>query len=129
MRKISQQQIDSIQSHMESDKVTFHLSEAKYSGKRFFRTIVFHAQKMYNMLHSTTHKISLSMYYKYHPKQFHLQGKIPFRQSCCEHCQNFEAVIVEMSKYIIGIPCTLADCIDSSMCPYSSYFPKLECVL
>ena len=50
-------------------------------------------------------------------------------RSCCEHCQNFEAVIHEMAKYMIGIPCTLADCVDSSMCPYNSYFPKMDCVL
>ena len=34
-----------------------------------------------------------------------------------------------MAKYMIGIPCTLADCVDSSMCPYNSYFPKMDCVL
>ena len=114
---------------MASDEVTFPLPEAKYSGKCFFRTSVLRSQKMYNMLHTTTRKISLSTYYKYRPKKFCLQGKIPFRQSCCEHCQNFEAVIDEMAKYMIGIPCTLADCVDSSMCPYNSYFPKMDCVL
>ena len=30
---------------------------------------------------------------------------------------------------MIGIPHTLADCVDSSMCPYNSYFPKMDCVL
>ena len=128
-RKLSQKQIDSIQNHMEGDKVTFPLPEAKYSGKHFFRISVFCAQKMYSMPPTTTCKISLSTYYQYSPKKFHLQGKILFRQSCCEYCQNFEAVTDEMSKYMIGILRTLADCIDSSMCPYNSYFPKMDCVL
>ena len=69
------------------------------------------------------------MYYKYHLKQFKLQGKIPVRQSCCEHCQNFKVVIEEMCMYMAGIPHTLGDCIDSSICPYITYFPKINCVL
>ena len=78
MRKLSENQIDCIQNHMASDDVTFPLPEAKYSGKRFFSSSVIHAQKMYNMLTSCTHKVSLSTYYKYQPKKFCLQGRIPF---------------------------------------------------
>ena len=84
MRKLSQEQIDNIQNHMAGDDITFPLPEAKYSGKRFFSSSVIHAQKLYNILLTYTHKISLSTYYKYRPKKFWLQGKIPFRQSCCE---------------------------------------------
>ena len=83
-RKLSENQIDCIQNHMASDDITFSLPEAKYSGKRFFSSSVICAQKMYNMLPSCTSKVSLSTYYKYRPKKFRLQGRIPFQQSCCE---------------------------------------------
>ena len=69
-RKLSQEQIDNIQNHMAGDDVTFPLPEAKYSGKQFFSSSVIHAQKMYNILLTCTHKISLSTYCKYHPKLF-----------------------------------------------------------
>ena len=32
-------------------------------------------------------------------------------------------------KYLQGIPRNIDDCIDSSMCPYEKYFPKLKCAL
>ena len=63
---------------MGSDDITFPLPDTKYAGKRFFRTSIMRAQKMYNVLPSCTHKISLSNYYKYQPKKFKLQGKIHF---------------------------------------------------
>ena len=128
-RKLSQQQIDDIQTHMESEEVTFPLPDTKYARKRFFKTSIGRAHKMYNVLPSCTRKISLSTYYRYRPKKFKLQGKIHFHQSCCEHCQNFEAVIDEMSKFMSGIPRNLADCIDSSMCKYDTYFPPKPCIL
>ena len=58
-----------------------------------------------------------------------LQGKIPFRQSCCEVCQNFEFVMNSASKYLSGIPNNIDQCVDSSLCGYSSYFPKIDCAL
>ena len=128
-RKLSQQQIDDIQTHMESEEVTFPLPDTKYAGKCFFKTSIGRAHKMYNVLPSCTRKLSLSTYYKYRPKKFKVQGKIPFHQSCCKHCQNFEAVIDEMSKFMSGIPRNLADCIDSSMCKYDTYFPPMPCIL
>ena len=57
------------------------------------------------------------------------KGRIPFRQSCCEVCQNFEAVIEVASKHIAGIPSTLAKCVDSSMCHYDTYFCKFDCTM
>ena len=89
-RKLSQQQIDDIQTHMESEEVTFPLPDTEYAGKHFFKTSIGRAHKMYNVLPSCTCKISLSTYYKYRPKKFQLQGKIPFCQSCCEHCQTLK---------------------------------------
>ena len=53
-KKLSQEQIQEIQIHMESDDITFLLPDAKHAGKRFFRTSVMHAQKMYNVLPSCT---------------------------------------------------------------------------
>ena len=87
------------------------------------------SQQMYNMLASTMWKISLSTYYKYRPKNFKLQGKIPYCQSCCERCQNFEAGVKESSKYMAGIPRILADYVDTSLCDYNTFFPCMECIL
>ena len=84
---------------------------------------------MYNLLARTTRKVCESTFRKYKPKFIKLQGKIPFRQSCCEICQNFEYVMASSSKYLNGIPNGIDACIDSSMCEYRSYFPKIACVL
>ena len=83
---------------------------------------------MYNLLESTTRKISLSTFRKYRPKNIKLQGKIPFRQSCCKVCQNFKFVMDQASKYLNGVPRNLDNCIDSSLCEHDSYFSKLDCV-
>ena len=103
-RKLSQEQIDDIQNHMQSEEVTFLLSDTKYASKHFFKTSISKAQKMYNVLPNCTCKISLSTYYKYRPRRFKLQGKIPFCQSCCECCQNFEVVIEKICTFMAGIP-------------------------
>ena len=51
-RKLSQQQIDDIQTHMENEEVTFPLPDTKYAGKKFFKTSIGRAHKMYNVLPS-----------------------------------------------------------------------------
>ena len=84
---------------------------------------------MYNLADSTRRKISTSTYYHYKPKAVKLQGRIPYRQSCCEKCQNFENVVHEASKYMSGIPSDKGDCIDRSLCAYMGYFPKLPYLL
>ena len=33
------------------------------------------------------------------------------------------------SKYLSGIPNNIDKCVDSSLCEYSSYFPKIDCAL
>ena len=85
--------------------------------------------RMYNLADSTRRKISTSTYYRYKPKVVKLQGRIPYRQSCCKKCQNFENVVHEASKYMSGIPSDKGDCIDCSLCAYMGYFPKLPCIL
>ena len=35
----------------------------------------------------------------------------------------------QASKYLNGVPRNVDNCIDSSLCEYDSYFPKLDCVL
>ena len=85
--------------------------------------------KMYNLLHTTTHKISLATYYQYKPKAVKFQGKIPFRQSCCEKCQNVENIIEQGSKYMANIPQDLGGCVYRTLCSYTSYFPALNCIL
>ena len=44
-------------------------------------------------------------------------------------CQNFEFVLNSASKYLKGVPATIDASIDSSMCTYESYFPKISCAL
>ena len=85
--------------------------------------------RMYNLADSTRRKISTSTYYQYKPRAVKLQGRIPYRQSCCEHCQNFENIIHEASKYMTGIPSDTGDWIDHSLCAYMGYFPNLPCIL
>ena len=84
---------------------------------------------MYNLLAKMTRKVCESTFRKYKPKFVKLQGKIPFRQSCCEVCQNFEFLMNNASKYLTGIPNNIDSCIDFSMCQYSTYFSKIACAL
>ena len=32
-------------------------------------------------------------------------------------------------KYLKGVPSTLDECVDSTLCAYSGYFPDIKCVL
>ena len=82
-RKLSAVQIAEIQAHYTSDEVSFPLPDKRYADKRFLHTSVTKCTKMYNMLATTTRKISTATFYKYKPKAAKLQGCIPFRQSCC----------------------------------------------
>ena len=126
MRKLSAAQIEEIQAHFTSDEVSFPLPDKKYANKRFLHTSVMKCAKMYNMLATTTQKISTATFHKYKPKAVKLEGHIPFRQSCCEKCQNFEN---EAAKYLRGMPHEIGDVIDRTMCAYRGYFPKLPCIL
>ena len=117
-----------IQSHFESDDISFPLPDKKSEGKRFIRNSVQKSLKMYNLLHTTTHKISLATYYRYKPKAVKFQGKIPFRQSCCKIYQNVENIIELASKYMANIPQDLGGCVDRTLCNYTSYFPALNCI-
>ena len=105
------------------------MPDKKFVGKRFMRSSVNKAHKMYNLLPSTTCKISVSMYYKYKPKSINLQGKIPWWQNCCKKCQNFENTMTEISKYMRGVPRDVRHCVDASLCPYDGFFPQLTCIL
>ena len=128
-RKLESDEVDSMRKFLTSEEASFPLPDRKYAGKRFMRSSMSQIRNMYNLLHSTTRKISLSTLYKYKPKSVKLQGRIPFRQSCCEVCQNFESVISVESKHLQGIPSTLSKCVDSSMCEYNAYFCKFDCAL
>ena len=128
-RKLTAAQIAEIQAHYTSDEVSFPLPDKKYANKRFLCTSVTKCTKMYNMLATTTRKISTATFYKYKPKAVKLQGHIPFRQSCCKKCQNFENITNEAAKYLYGVPHNIGDCIDQSMCSYTGYFPKIQCIL
>ena len=129
MRKLSSTQIEEIQAHFTSDEVSFPLLDKKYANKRFLCTSVTKYAKMYNMLATTTYKISTATFYKYKLNAVKLQGCIPFRQSCCQKCQNFENVINDAAKYLHGVPHEIGDVIDRTMCAYMGYFPKLPCIL
>ena len=128
-KKLSTDDIESIQNHYTSVEVSFPMPDKKFVGKRFMRSSVNKAHKMFNLLPSTTRKISASMYYKYKPKAIKLQGKIPFQQSCCKKCQNFENTMTEISKYMKIVPRDVRDCVDATLCPYDSFFLQLICIL
>ena len=95
-KQLSTADIEAIQSHYTSEEISFPMPDKKLVGKRFMHCSVSKAHKMYKLLPSRTHKISASMYYKYKPKAIKLQGKIPFRQSCCEKCQTLK---IQWQKY------------------------------
>ena len=128
-KKLSTDDIESIQNHYTSEEVSFPMPDKKFVGKSFMRSSENKAHKIYNLLPSTTCKISVSTYYKYKPKAINLQGKIPLWQNCCEKCQNFENTMTEISKYMRGVPRDVGDCVDASLCPYDGFFPQLTCIL
>ena len=127
--KLCAHDIESIGQFYQSDVSSFPLPNKKFAGKRFMRRSLAKSCKMYNLLPSTTRKICHSTFCKYKPKYVKLQGKIPLQQSCCEVCQNFEYVVGQASRYLDGVPTTIDSCIDSSMCAYTTYFPKIDCAL
>ena len=113
--KLSQEQVDSIRQHYEGDDVSFPLPDKNYQDKRFMRFSLKKSARMYNMCSSTTRKISVATYHKYKPKSVKLQGRIPFRQSCCGRCRNFENILCDASKHMRGIPSDVGDAIDNSL--------------
>ena len=127
--KLLKDDIASIQEYYVSNPISFPLPDIKYEGKCFMRFNVQKSARMYNLADSTRRKISSATYQRYKPKAVKLQGRIPYRKSCCEKCQNFENIVHEASKYISGIPSDIGDCIDCSLCAYTGYFPKLPCIL
>ena len=129
IRKLYPHQIKDIGKFFTSEDTSFPLPDKKYSGKRFMKGSLAKSCRMYNLLASTTRKISESTFWKYKPDIVKLQGKIPLRQSCCEVCQNFEYVLKSASKFLKGVPSTIDGSVDSSMCMYENYFPKIACAL
>ena len=128
VRKLDSQNIESIRNFYSTGDSSFPLPDKKYAGKRFLKCSLAKSCKMYNLLPTTTRKISESTFRKYKPKFVKLQGRVPFRQSCCEVCQNFEFVMNFATKHLTGVPGTLEKCVDSSMCNYETYFPNKACV-
>ena len=74
-KKLTSAQIDDIKSHYESEEISFPLPDKKYVGKRFMCTGLAKAHKMYNLLPSTTHKISACTFHKYKPKDIKFKAK------------------------------------------------------
>ena len=93
-------ELKSIEKYFTCEDVSFPLPDKKYSGKQFMKKSRGRSCKMYNMLSTTTRKICPSTFRKYRPDFVKLQGKIPFRQSCCEVCQNFEFIMNSAAKYL-----------------------------
>ena len=120
-KKSSTDDIEAIQNHYTSE-VSFPMPDKKFVGRRFMHSSFNKAHKMYNLLPSVTRKISASSYYK--PKAIKLQGKIFFRQSCYEKCQNFENTVNEISKYMRSVQRDVGDCVDASLCPFDGFFHK-----
>ena len=59
-RKLDSQDVESIRKFFVSEEASFPLPDRKYAGKRFMRGSMARIRTMYNLLHSTTRKISLS---------------------------------------------------------------------
>ena len=74
IRKLSDEQIKSIEDHYQSDNMSFLLPDKKYKGKRFMRYSLKCSARMCNLSQSTTRKISTATYYHYKPKAVKLQG-------------------------------------------------------
>ena len=129
VRKLDGENIKSIGNFFQTDDTSFPLPDKKYSGQRFLKHSVAKSCKMYNMLASTRRKIAESTFRKYKPNFVKLQGKIHLRQSCCKVCQNFDFIMTHACKYLNGVPSTLDECVDSTLCDYSGYFPNIKCVL
>ena len=129
IHKLSKDDIASMQEHYISDPISFPLQDKKYERKCFMRFNVQKSARMYNLADSNRWKISSATYHRHKPKAVKLQGRIPYRQSCCEKCQNCENIVHEASKYMSGIPSDIGDCIDRSLFAYTGYFPKLPCIL
>ena len=71
-RKLSTAAIQEIQNHFYSDEISFPVPDKKYAGKRFLRTNIKQCLNMYNVMESTTTKISLSTLNRLRPKQVKL---------------------------------------------------------
>ena len=128
-RKLTEAQVNDIQSHFTSDDISFPLPDKKFEGKCFMHNSVQKSLKMYNLLASTTCKILLATYYRYKPKSVKFQGKIPFHKRCCKKCQNIENIIEQASKYMPNIPRDLGGCVDRTLCDYHGYFPNFKCMI
>ena len=63
--KLSSKDVSDIQSHFESEDISFPLPDKKFQGECFVRQSVKKSLTMYNLLATTTHRISLSTYYRY----------------------------------------------------------------
>ena len=127
--KLSVQTIAYIQNHLNCDDISFPVPDKKYAGKQFMHTSMKRTLDMYNLCESTKRKISISTLYCYRPKNVKLQGKIPLRQSCCEKCLNLENVSKEILKYLEGTYKDLNQAVDSTLCSYTGFFPKIDCIL
>ena len=62
-RKLNKLQISVIQEHILSEESSFPLPDRKYAGKRFMQFNMKRCWNMYNLLDSTTRKVSLSTFY------------------------------------------------------------------
>ena len=100
IHKLESGHINSIQSFFQSDETSFPLPDKKYVGKRFMKRSLKKKWKMYNLLSTSTRKISVGTFQKYNPTSVKLQSKIPFWQSCCEVYQNFEFIMEQAANTI-----------------------------
>ena len=57
-----------------------------------------------------------------------LQGKIPLRVAV-KSALNFENVSKEISKYLQGMCKDLNQAVDSTLCSYTGFFQKIDCIL
>ena len=67
-KKLSAGDIRDLSEHIQSEEISFPLPDKKCAGKRFLRCSLKKSHKMYNILASTTCKISLTTFHIYLPK-------------------------------------------------------------
>lgn len=112
-----------------SEEISFPAPDHKYAGKQFMRTSMKKTLDMYTLSAKTSRRISLATLYRYWPKHVKLQGNIPLHQACCEKCLNFDNVSKIISQYLDGTHKDLNTAVNSTLCPYSGIYPKIDCVL
>ena len=78
VHKLTTEWIRNVQEHIQSGEVSSPIPDKKYAGKMFMRTRMQCGHKMFNLLESTTHKISLASHFRLKPSNVNCWEEFPF---------------------------------------------------